>query len=58
MNVRVRPTWGMLGTFEHKWWPRDREVWTLLKTASPRVWKVEKCYNDESKQGLECGELV
>ena len=57
LNVRARPTWGILGTFEHKCRPRDREVWTILKTRGSRDWKVEKCFNDESKQGLECGEL-
>ena len=26
LNVRARPTWGILANFEHKCWPRDREV--------------------------------
>ena len=26
LNVIVHPTWGILANFEHKCWPRDREV--------------------------------
>ena len=25
LNVRVRPTWGILTNFDHRCWPRDRE---------------------------------
>jgi len=30
-NVRAHLTWGILANFEHKYWPRDREVWKMLK---------------------------
>ena len=26
LNVLGHPRWGILGNFEHKCWPRDREV--------------------------------
>ena len=26
LNVIAHPTWGILANFEHKCWPRDREV--------------------------------
>ena len=26
LNVRAHPTWGILANFEHKCWPRGREV--------------------------------
>ena len=31
LNVLGHPRWGILANFEHKCWPRDREVWTMLK---------------------------
>ena len=31
LNVLGHPGWGILANFEHKYWPRDREVWTMLK---------------------------
>ena len=31
LNVCAYPSWGNLGNFESKCWPRDREVWTMLK---------------------------
>ena len=31
LNVLGHPRWGILANFEHKCWPRDREVWTILK---------------------------
>ena len=31
LNVLGHHRWGILANFEHKCWPRDREVWTMLK---------------------------
>ena len=49
LNVIAHPTWGILANFEHKCWPRDREVWTMkakrvliagrLDTNVPPSWK-------------------
>ena len=37
LNICAHPTWGILANFEHKWWPRDREVWTMQKKCWPQV---------------------
>ena len=31
LNILGHPRWGILENFEHKCWPRDQEVWTMLK---------------------------
>ena len=32
------PRWGILANFEHKCWPRVREVWTMSKELSKGYW--------------------
>ena len=36
LNVLGHPGWGILANFEHKCWPRDQEVWTMLKRRKRR----------------------
>ena len=43
LNVLVHPRWGILANFEHKCWPWDREVRTMLKR--------------QKQMGFECREL-
>ena len=46
LNVLGYPRWGILANFEHKYWPWDREVWTMLKRQKRtgywiwRAWRI------------------
>ena len=44
LNVLGHPRWGILANFKN------------IK-AGPGIGKFEQCQNDESEQGIECGEL-
>ena len=61
LNVIVHPRWGILANFEHKCWPRDQQVWTMLNWMQGAwIWMfchLESTQNSQRFEFSSCNKM-